>query len=286
MRRLPSGKQTGCEMNVAFLQYNPAYLAVAANLDRVEALLDGLDADLVVLPELFASGYFFRSRDDLAQVAEAVPDGPTTRRLVRWAQDHDAVFVAGLPERAGDACYNSAVVVTPQGYLGVYRKVHLFYQEKTLFTPGDSGFRVFDVADRGGTPYRLGVMICFDWYFPESARSLALQGADVIAHPSNLVRPDCPRAMPIRALENHVFTVTANRYGQEESGGEVLTFIGQSEICDPRGTVLRKAPKHGDCVGVAAIDPAAARDRQLTRHNHLFEDRRPEVYVAEVPAGG
>lgn len=266
-------------MKVAFLQYDPSYLQVEANLDRVEALLRDADADLIVLPELFASGYFFTSQHDLAQVAEAVPDGPTTQRLVAWAKAGQTVFVAGLPERAGDQIFNSAVVVGPEGYLGVYRKVHLFYQEKVYFTPGDLGFQVFDVRDRGGATYRLGVMICFDWIFPEAARSLAFQGADVIAHPANLVLPHCPRAMPIRALENHVYTITANRYGQESSGGEVLTFIGQSEICGPDGAILAKAPDNEACFGVVDVVPSAAQDRRLNRHNDLFEDRRPEVYV-------
>lgn len=102
--------------------------------------------------------------------------------------------------------------------------------------------------------------------------------ADLIAHPSNLVRPDCPRSIPIRALENHVFTVTANRYGSETKDDEALTFIGQSEICDPDGQVLLRAGRTGDHFGAVTIDPAAARDRQITAHNHLFADRRPELY--------
>lgn len=269
-------------MKIAFLQYDPVYLQVEANLDRVETLLGDADADLIVLPELFASGYFFQSKGDLAQVAESVPEGATTQRLVAWAQAKEAVLVAGLPERAGDQVYNSAVVVTPQGYLATYRKVHLFYQEKVHFAPGDLGFRVFDVHDRDGTAYRLGVMICFDWIFPESARSLALQGADIIAHPANLVLPHCPRAMPIRALENHVYTITANRYGQELNEGELLTFIGQSGICGPDGAVLANAPAEEDCFGVADIDPSTARDRQITPYNDLFGDRRLEAYVGMV----
>ncbi len=102
-------------MKAAFLQYNPFYLQVETNLDRVESLLHDAEADLIVLPELFASGYFFKSKDDLSQVAEAVPKGPTTERLAVWAKATGAVLVAGLPERAGDHIYNSAVVVTPEG---------------------------------------------------------------------------------------------------------------------------------------------------------------------------
>ena len=265
-------------MHLALLQYAPRYLEVAHNLDQVEALLENADADLVVLPELFATGYFFKSQGDLARVAEPVPEGPTTQRLLRWARTSGATFVAGLAEQADGRFYNSAVVAGPEGAVRVYRKVHLFYEEKLCFTPGDLGFPVFDVRDRAGAAYRLGVMICFDWYFPEAARSLALGGADVIAHPSNLVRKDCPRSMPIRALENHVFTATANRVGQESNGEETLTFIGQSLICDPEGDVLAQAGREETSLTRAAFDPVFARDRQITAHNHLFADRRPEAY--------
>jgi predicted amidohydrolase len=265
-------------MKLSLLQYAPTYLDVAANLDRVGDLLGPLDADLVVLPELFATGYFFRSTDDARAVAEEAPGGPTVERLHAWARASGATFVAGLVERAGDRLFNSAVVVTPRGWLGTYRKVHLFYEEKGHFRPGDLGFPVWTVTDRAGTPYRLGVMVCFDWYFPESARTLALGGADVIAHPSNLVRPDCPRSMPIRALENHVFTATANRVGAESNGRETLAFIGRSLICDPRGQVLAQAEPEGEAVLAADVDPLTARERRLTAHNDLFLDRRPEAY--------
>jgi predicted amidohydrolase len=266
-------------MKTLLAQHNPEYLNPSGNLSALETLLGTVDADLVVLPELFASGYFFRSAEDVAAVAESVPDGLTVRTLERWAKDSGATFVAGLPERAEDGrMYNSAVVVTPRGWLGTYRKIHLYYEETLYFEPGDLGFRVFTVTDRRGRAYRLGVMVCFDWYFPESARTLALAGADLIAHPSNLVRPDCPRSMPIRALENHVFTATANRIGEESNGRETLRFIGQSLVCDPRGAVLASMGR--DEVGLcsAEFDPLDARDRRLTAHNHLFRDRRPEVY--------
>ncbi|MEM8558989.1 MAG: nitrilase-related carbon-nitrogen hydrolase [Bacteroidota bacterium] len=267
-------------MKAALLQFAPAYLDVRANLDRAEALLEGVDADLIVLPELFASGYFFRSEADVASVAEPIPEGPTTQHLQQWAASSGATFVAGLPELGNDGQrYNSAVVARPDGTTATYRKVHLFYREKDWFAPGDLGFRVFEATTRDGTAYRLGVMICFDWYFPEAARSLALQGADVIAHPSNLVRKDCPRSMPIRALENHVVTITANRTGTETAGDEALTFIGRSVICSPQGHPLASAGREETTVLTAAFDPLASRDRQLTATNHLFRDRRPDVYT-------
>ncbi len=268
-------------MHAAYLQFAPAYLDVDANLQIVASQIQSLEADLIVLPELFTSGYFFQSRVDLMQVAEPIPEGRSTQALCDWAASLDATLVAGLAEREGSSFYNSAVVVQPTGTVHTYRKVHLFYEENTLFEPGDLGFRVFEVTTREGRPYRLGVMVCFDWYFPEAARTLSLRGADVIAHPSNLVLPHCPDSMPIRARENHVFTVTANRHGEEEKEGETLTFIGMSEVCDPSGTILRRAGESTDEVGVVEFDPHDARDRRLNDYNDVLGDRRPETYVSD-----
>lgn len=265
-------------MIAGILQYNPSYLDVDANLDRVESFLEGVDADLLVLPELFATGYFFRSAGDLAKVAEEAQGGRTTSRMLQWSRDSGATIVGGFAERQGDKIFNSAVVTTPDGRLHVYRKVHLFYKEKEIFEPGDLGFPVFDVTDRSGVPYKLGVMICFDWYFPEAARTLALSGADVIVHPSNLVRKDCPRSMPIRALENHVFTITANRVGSEMAGAEELTFIGQSVACDPSGNPIVNFDREEEGLRLFEIDPVLARNRDITLRNNLFGDRRPATY--------
>lgn len=268
-------------VKAAYLQFAPEYLAVKANLQAVEAQLGSIEADLIVLPELFTSGYFFRSRSDLAEVAEQIPEGPSTEALRQWADSLDATFVAGLAEREGDCFYNSAVVVRPSGNVHVYRKVHLFYEETLRFDPGNLGFRVFEETTQDGTSYRLGVMVCFDWYYPEAARTLTLKGADVIAHPSNLVLPHCPDSMPVRARENHVFTITANRYGTEEKAGETLTFIGTSEVCNPDGKILARAERASDAVGIVEFNPHDAREDSLNEHNNVLADRRPEEYVLD-----
>lgn len=271
-------------MIVSVVQFDVERGATARNLDHAERLIGAGESDLYVLPELFASGYFFASTDECHALAESVPDGPTVQRLARWARETGATFVAGLPERAeardgSVRVYNSAVVVTPRGWLGTYRKTHLFYEETLHFTPGDSGFPVWTLADRAGRSYRLGVMVCFDWLFPESARTLALAGADLIAHPSNLVLPHCPDAMPVRALENGVFTATANRVGTESNGRESLTFIGRSRICSPRAAVLADAPRAEEGVFSTEVDPHEARaSRRVNAYNHRFDDRRPDLY--------
>ena len=266
-------------MIIACIQTNPTIGEGNLNLDACEAQVLGADADLVVLPELFATGYYFESTEQARSLAEPAASGPTAQRLAAWAAETGATIVAGIAERDGDKLYNSAVVVTPNGWLGTYRKTHLYSKETLHFRPGDSGFPVWTVTDRERRPYRLGVMVCFDWIFPESARSLAMNGADVIAHPSNLVLPHCPNAMPIRALENGVFTATANRIGTESNGTDSLTFIGRSLICSPTAEVLASAPPDEPATIWAEIDPLQARQSAVNEYNDRWQDRRQEHYA-------
>ena len=262
-------------MRVGYLQFDPVFGEVARNLDHVTARLEQVETDLIVLPELFATGYQFVSQEEVFQLAEPVPDGATTKRLADIAARRGMTIVAGLPERDGGRCFNSAVVVGPKGFIGCYRKTHLFFEETLWFTPGDSGFHVWDIG-----PAKVGVMICFDWYYPESARTLALQGADIIAHPSNLVLPNCPDSMVTRCLENRVFSVTANRIGSEARGGkDRLTFIGLSEVVSPRGRILHRAPRDIEDLTLVEIDPAEARIKALNDYNDLLRDRRPAFYA-------
>jgi len=261
-------------LRVGFYQYDPLFGEVAKNLDAVTAVLERAEADLIVLPELFASGYQFVSQEEVQRLAEPVPDGPTTRRLMEIADRRRLHIVAGLPEKAGSKCYNSAVIVGPAGFIGCYRKTHLFYEETLFFQPGDSGFQVWDIGQA-----KIGVMICFDWYYPEAARSLALQGADIICHPSNLVLPNCPDSMPVRCLENRVFAITCNRIGSETRGGkDRLTYIGHSEVVTPKGVIQYRAPRDREDLAIVDIDPAEARNKSLNRYNDLFRDRRAPLY--------
>lgn len=261
-------------MRVGYFQFNPLFGEVKRNLDVVATRLGQVQCDLMVLPELFASGYQFLSKAEVDDLAEAVPEGQTTQRLLEVARERAMHLVGGLPERHGGRCYNSAVVVGPEGFLGVYRKAHLFFQETLYFSPGDTGFRVWDIGWA-----RIGVMVCFDWLYPEAARTLALKGAEIVCHPSNLVLPHCPDAMVTRCLENRVFGITANRIGFEARGGQDrLTYIGKSQIVSPRGRVLHRAPADQEDMRVLEIDPAEARDKSLNPHNELLRDRRKDLY--------
>jgi predicted amidohydrolase len=261
-------------MKAAFYQFSPEFGNVWANVEKMTGALSSVNADLIVLPELFNTGYQFTTKDEAEALSEEIPSGYTTQRLIEISRERSVYIAAGVAERDGDTLYNSAVLTGPEGFMGVYRKTHLFFEEKLWFSPGDTGFRVWKTFIGN-----IGLMVCFDWFFPESARTLALKGADVIAHPSNLVLPYCPEAMITRCLENRVFAVTANRIGKEERGGkEALEFIGTSEIVSPKGKVLYRASRDGEEMGMAEIDVTEARDKDLNQYNNLFEDRRPELY--------
>lgn len=260
-------------MNLAIVQTDPTFGSVTQNLERALTLMSSAKSDLYVLPELFTSGYNFTSKEEARSLAEPFREGPVFKAVAGFAADTKSTVVYGFAEVDGDRTYNSAAVVSHDGSAGLYRKVHLFDREKLFFEPGNLPFQVFP------TPVGpVGVMICFDWYFPESMRTLALRGAQIIAHPSNLVLPHCPNSMPVRCRENRVFAATANRVGTEDRGGVSLSFIGQSQLTSVRGDILARASADKAEIHVHTIDPAEAANKRLTGLNDLFEDRRPEFY--------
>ena len=259
-------------MRIAAVQFRPQFGEVEANLDRMLALMAPEQADLFVLPELAFSGYIFESKDELLALSQT-PDAPELDRVSEAASGMGAVVVVGFAEREGKEVYNAAVLLGPGGERAVYRKIHLFDREKDLFAPGGRPPEVVEV--RG---VRYGLMVCFDWIFPEMARTLALMGADVLCHPANLVLPYCQDAMVTRCIENRVFAVTANRTGTEARAALSLTFTGASEIVSPRGVVLTRGSPDRDEVLVAEVDPGAARDKLVTPANDVFRDRRPDLY--------
>jgi predicted amidohydrolase len=258
---------------VAFVQGRPRFGHAEENLERGMALAASVEADLVVLPELWSSGYVFSTHAEVAALAEEPGTGPTARALRARARREKRHYVAGFPERHRGRFYNSAMLVGPSGVKAVYRKLHLFEREQEWFSPGDIPLAVHRVG-----PARLGMLICFDWRFPETARALALLGADVIAHPSNLVYPNAQEAMRVRALENRLCTVTANRTGTETRPGGSVPFTGRSQIIGPRGDVLVRARRTGDCAMAADIDLTVCRDKALSPLTHLFRSRRPAYY--------
>jgi len=259
-------------LKIGFLQFSPRLGDVQGTIESIERLLSGCDeTDIVVLPELCNSGYNFTSHQQAWDASEPIEGGPFMEFLIAKCRSLNTHIVTGLNERDGDLLYNSAVLIGPNGPIGTYRKLHLFLNEKDFFQPGNAGLPVFDL----GT-CTLGMLVCFDWIFPEVWRILALKGADIICHPSNLVLPGlAQRAIPIHALTNRVYVVTSNRIGTEGD----LTFTGASTIANPRGDVLAQASQAKEELVLREIDIALARDKMITPRNHLLNDRRPEQYI-------
>jgi predicted amidohydrolase len=260
-------------MKAAFIQFNPVFGEIEGNIKKALTLIERTGAEMIVLPELFNTGYLITSKEEAFDLSEPLPGGKTTEALSAMAREKNAHIVAGLIERQGENLFNSAVVIAPSGYLGKYRKIHLFNEEKLWFQPGDLGFPVFDIGI-----CRIGVMVCFDWFFPESMRTLALKGADVICHSANLVLPFCQDAMITRCLENRVFAVTANRTGKESRNGKNCHYTGRSQITGPNARILYRAGADTDEIGIAEIDVNLSRDKNLNRYNHVFLDRREDFY--------
>ena len=267
-------------ITVATIQFAPAITDCAGNRERIAKLLDRCRrADLIVVPELAVSGYDLQDRQEAAALAEpATASSPTIRMLAEKAKELEASIVCGFCEvdPPTGQLYNSAVLVKPgEGLTDVYRKNHLFEREKWIFEPGN-GFILPSIRLADGTTARLGILVCFDWFFLESWRTLALMGADLVAHPANLVIPEsCQASLPTLARMNRIGIVSANRWGDERR----LRFTGASTICNPRGGIEHQAPEEGDDIGIATLDLTLARDKQATATNNLFTDRRPDLYT-------
>ncbi|RLG56022.1 MAG: acyltransferase [Thermoproteota archaeon] len=267
------------KVRVGYVQFYPKFGEKERNVEKtVEMIRSAREPDVIVLPELSNTGYNFTSMDEVLKLAEPLYEGPSVREWLKAAEEQGATVIAGFAELAdGGKVYNSAAVCMPDGQTAVYRKVHLFYREKLYFTPGDLGFPVFEVGK-----LKLGVIICYDWVFPEACRVLALRGAEVICHPANLILPYAQRAMLARSIENRVFTITANRIGVEDRGGLRLEFTGMSQVVSPKMEVLASSPRDAEDVKIAEIDLSLARDKKITELNDIFDDRRPQFYTQIV----
>ncbi|HWR00666.1 MAG TPA: nitrilase-related carbon-nitrogen hydrolase [Chlorobaculum sp.] len=262
---------------MATVQYTPVHGCRRSNIDAIGRLIEPVEADIIILPELCTSGYFFLSREELAPLAED-QGGVACRAFKRMAVSKSAIIVAGMAEASGGLFYNSVFVFRPDGSLPlVYRKSHLFYRESLVFERGDTGFPVVR-DDR--LDVSIGIMLCYDWRFPEASRVLALSGADIIACPSNLVTDAWIRVMPARAIENKLFVAVANRAGSETNEGETLVFKGRSALYDPWGETVAEAGPSGDTVLISEIDQRLSRDKRFNEYNNIFADRRPDLYGA------
>ncbi|MCK9328671.1 MAG: hypothetical protein PHY08_01950 [Candidatus Cloacimonetes bacterium] len=263
------------QYKIGLCQFKPTLLNRNDNIDKMIKLVDKVEADLIIFPELATSGYVFNSRDEVLTVAEDFERGETTLTFKELSKKNNCSYVIGFPEISNGRLFNSSMLINPDGTIHLYRKIHLFNEEKRWFEDGNLGF----IVAKAKNNINIGLMICFDWIFPESARTLMLKGAQIIAHSSNLVLPWCQQAMITRSLENRVFSVTCNRIGKEINGDQEFYFTGMSQICNPFGEILFKLGEYEEVTKIITIDPNISYDKQVNQWNDIIEDRKKQYYL-------
>lgn len=267
-------------MKIAAVQIDITLRQVETNLAKIERRLQESAAEgasLVVFPECAVTGYCYKHVNEALAYTDTIP-GQTTERLGETCAEAGVFAVVGMLERDGRAVYNACVLVGPDGLVGKYRKIHLpgLGVDKHV-APGDAGWQVFPAAEAN-----VGMHICYDAAFPESARSMALDGADILALPTNFppgAECLCAHVLPARAMENCVYLIAANRVGTERG----FTFLGESKICGPDGEILAVAPADEEAIIYADLNLDRAHDKRRVRvpgeHEiHRFADRRPQMY--------
>jgi N-carbamoylputrescine amidase len=274
-------------VNVAVVQMDPqvGLENKEANVRKTLELIDQASANganLIVLPELCNTGYSFENREDAFAHAEEVPNGPTVDKWVAKAKEKNSYIVAGITEVEGNLLFDTAVLVGPEGYIGKYRKTHLWNTEKLFFTPGNSGYPVFET--RIG---RIGMLICWDIWFPEVPRILSMQGADIICSCNNWVFTPPPlfdesgKCMAsyltmVAAHTNNVFIAAADRVGVEKEA----KFLGCSLISGTNGwPITGPAAPEGETILHAEVNLSDARTAPIWNSlNDLVRDRRTDLY--------
>ena len=276
------------KVKIAAVQMNPKIMRNKENLDDIllktrSAASNG--ADLIVFPECALTGYVFASREEAIPFMETVP-GPSTDRLIACCKELNVHVVVGLLEIDANKCFNAAALIGPQGLVGKYRKVHLpFLGIDRFVDPGDKPFQVYK------TPIgNIGIHICYDCNFPESARIMTLLGADILTLPTNWPEGRGKVAKYVintRAYENKVHFVAVDRVGSERGA----RFIGSSKIIDAWGDTLAEAGSDDEEIIYAEVALAEARQKRTVFKAGEFEldfigDRRPELYGKVTEIGG
>lgn len=262
-------------LQLELIQFDPKFNKSSENIDLMNQKIDDSDADIIVFPELATSGYFFTDKKELSKQTINSED-QLIANFQEIAEEKKQIIVFGFPEEEENLFYNSAAILFPdKSYSSIYRKSHLFYRESEVFEPGNTGFFniYYDEFD-----LNIGTMICYDWRFPEAARTLALQGSDLIVMPSNLVTGVWQGVMMARALENKCYVAVCNRIGVEKKGYEELKFNGESTIVGYNGRPLITAGNNNEISIKSEIVPEKTRDKSFNEFNDIFADRRPELY--------
>ncbi|GAB6042683.1 nitrilase-related carbon-nitrogen hydrolase [Endothiovibrio diazotrophicus] len=215
-------------MKIGYFQFAVRYGDKEANFSRVEQAMAGADLDLLVLPELFSTGYIFRSPDEAYALAEPVPEGETTRRMIRWAEERQAFIAGGLLEIEGDRLFSTVVVAGPAGVVARYRKIHPSLSER-LFTPGEA----LSSFDLHGVP--IGLAICSDGAMEDIHRRYRQHKVALILHPANFCGQDIPAAVERWVSRYGTPVLTVNRLGFDVANAFGIRFVGGSRLLEAGG---------------------------------------------------
>ena len=258
-------------MKIWFYQADSKFWSIDENLQKLEQQLQSIQTDLLVLPELFTTGYMFKDKEELQQYSEEIPNGQTVQKIIALAKKYETTLVLGIPECEGNKYFDTTILVWPEGYVGKNQKKHLFFRENLIFDKGENRYEVFN------TPIgNIGLMVCFDYMFPEVYRTLALQWADI------LCLTCCLKTMPSKvmtvaranALSNGVYVIAVNRVGEERWA----TFSWCSEVIWPRMEPLAQGKENAEDCQIVEVDINEAKDKAYNEFNDLIGDRRPNYY--------
>ena len=254
-------------MKIGYCQYAVKHGDIDHNIDTVKTMLKDIDADLIVLPELAFTGYYFETKEALVALSDIDNQTKIVNALKHIATRENLTLFAGMSEVVGNRLYNSVFVINHTGIIGKHRKINLTENE-TIFDPGD---RLELVAlDH----IKVGISICFETWFPESFRILSDLGADLIVAPSNFGGPWTIDVIKVRALENCMPVIMCNRIGEEIIQGENSAFCGHSEIIDHHGNLLVQATNH-PTVDIIDFDfKAPNRNHSLISKSMRFERQK------------
>lgn len=253
-------------VKITTVQMNVSYKNRAENIATVKTLLDGADSlgDVVLLPELFSTGYLFNEAVEIHLLSESLDDSQTLRDLQTIAAQHDVLIVAGIAERAEDCFYNTLVLVDKNGLKDRYRKIAQTNIDKAYFSRGS------DIVTFEHLGVKFGLAICFDLWFPEIIRQYTEQGVDVLLHPANFGGEQSLHISRARAIENSMFVFTCNRIGSEKADAINGTYCGKSQAISPQGGPLMMCGTDTE-VQTISIDIEGQQDKKVIGVNLLEE---------------
>lgn len=272
-------------MKITCAQIHPVFADVQKNISAIVHDISKHESDLIVYPELATCGYFFTDRKQLLENS-LTKNSEAFIPIQNAARENHVNIVLGFAERDGDKLYNSSLLINSNGEIqGLYRKVHLFFYEKVMFSAGNLGFPVFDITTQKKESVKVGMQICYDWRFPEATRSLALQGAEVVTISACIVTKTgmLHDTLRVRAFENKVIVAFADRVGSETNSingkGETLNFRGESCIINYNGEIISRLDDVSTGSITSEVDTTKTTSKDINSYNNILSDRQPERYI-------